>query len=96
MANPSGTPNSVMVTWPVARLRALRARRALTSRPGILKKMPFRYQQRPDGSWFCPPGEAYAAQFGLTYRLFSSGEIDWTYIQNLREKRPKNRIDIQN
>ncbi len=50
----------------------------------LAKKMPFRYQQRPDGSWFCPPGEAYAAQFGLTYRLFSSREIDWTYIQNLR------------
>jgi putative transposase len=50
----------------------------------LAKKMPFRYQQRPDGSWFCPPGEAYAAQFGLTYRLFSSGEIEWTYIQNLR------------
>lgn len=50
----------------------------------LAKKMPFRYQQRPDGSWFCPPGEAYAAQFGLTYRLFSSSEIDWTYIENLR------------
>src|SRR6266516_1658290 len=50
----------------------------------LAKKMPFRYQQRPDGSWFCPPGEAYAAQFGLTYRLFSSSEIDWTYIEHLR------------
>lgn len=50
----------------------------------LAKKMPFRYQQHSDGSWFCPPGEAYAAQFGLTYRLFSSGEIDWTYNQNLR------------
>jgi hypothetical protein len=50
----------------------------------LAKKMPFRYQKRPDGSWFCPPGEAYAAQFGLIYRLFSSGEIDWTYVQNLR------------
>lgn len=50
----------------------------------LAKKMPFRYQQRPDGSWFCPPGEAYAAQFGLTYRLFSSAEIDWTSIENLR------------
>lgn len=50
----------------------------------LAKKMPFRYQQRPDGSWFCPPGEAYAAQFGLTYRVFSSQEIDWIYIENLR------------
>ena len=50
----------------------------------LAKEKPFRYQQHLDGSWFCPPGEAYAAQFGLTYRLFSSGEIDRTYIQNLR------------
>lgn len=34
----------------------------------LAKKMPFRYQRQPDGSWFCPPGEAYAAQFGLTCR----------------------------
>jgi putative transposase len=50
----------------------------------LAKKMPFRYQKRLDGSWSCPPGEAYAAQFGLTYRLFSSAEIDWIYIENLR------------
>jgi putative transposase len=50
----------------------------------LAKKMPFRYQHRPDGSWFCPPGEAYAEKYGLTYRLFSSSETDWTYIENLR------------
>jgi putative transposase len=50
----------------------------------LAKKMPFRYQRRPDGSWFCPPGEAAASKYGLTYRLFSSSEIDWTYIENLR------------
>jgi len=50
----------------------------------LAKKMPFRYQKRDDGSWCCPPGEAYAAQFGLTYRVFSSAEIDWTAIENLR------------
>lgn len=50
----------------------------------LAEQRPYRYQKRPDGSWFCPPGEAYAAQFGLTYRLFSPREIDWTYIQNLR------------
>src|SRR5258708_6703516 len=50
----------------------------------LAKKMPFRYQQRPDGSWFCPPGEAYAAQFGLASQVFSSQEIDWIYIENLR------------
>ena len=50
----------------------------------LAKKMPFRYQRRPDNSWFCPPGEAYAEKYSLTYRLFSSSEIDWTYIENLR------------
>ncbi len=50
----------------------------------LTEKAPFRYQKREDGSWCCPPGEAYAAQFGLTYRVFSSAEIDWTTIENLR------------
>ncbi len=50
----------------------------------LAEEKPFRYQRRKNGSWCCPPGEAYAAQFGLTYRLFSSAEIDWTYIENLR------------
>ena len=48
------------------------------------KEKPFRYQKRDDGSWHCSPGEAYAAQFGLTYRLFSSAEIDWIAVDNLR------------
>ena len=50
----------------------------------LAKRMPNRYQRRPDGSWSCPPGEAYATQFGLSYRVFSSKEIDWIYVQNLR------------
>lgn len=50
----------------------------------LAKERPFRYQRRPDNSWFCPPGEAYAEQYGLTYRLFSSREIAWTSIENLR------------
>jgi len=27
------------------------------------------YVRRPDGEWSCPPAEAYAAQFGLTYTV---------------------------
>ena len=50
----------------------------------LAEQRPYRYQKRPDGFWSCPPGEAYTAKYGLTYRLFSSREIDWTYIQNLR------------
>jgi putative transposase len=30
---------------------------------------PQRYQRTPDGSWCCPPGEAYAAPLRLTYRV---------------------------
>jgi putative transposase len=50
----------------------------------LAKKMPHRYQRQSDGSWSCPPGEAYAEKYGLSYRVFSSREIDWTYVQNLR------------
>jgi transposase InsO family protein len=34
-------------------------------------------------SWRCPPGEAYAAQFGLGYSIKSSAGIDWTYQRNV-------------
>jgi transposase InsO family protein len=42
-----------------------------------------RYQ--PEGtSWRCPPGEAYAEQFGLTYRVRSSKEIHWGFQRNIQ------------
>src|SRR5437870_6476509 len=41
---------------------------------GLAKSQPARYQQTGSGQWHCPPGEAYAAQFGLTYRLRSNAE----------------------
>src|SRR5438874_4309652 len=46
--------------------------------------MPARYQQAGSGQWRCPPGEAYAEQFGLMYRLRSSAEYHPLYIQNLK------------
>jgi putative transposase len=49
----------------------------------LAERMPQRYQQRADGSWSCPPGEAYAAERGLTYRVRSSAAIDWLYQRNL-------------
>ncbi len=52
--------------------------------PQLAEQMPHRYLRNGDGTWSCPPGEAYAKEFGLTYRLFSSAEIDWTYQRNLR------------
>ncbi len=45
---------------------------------------PHRYHHNPDGTWSCPPGEAYAHPLGLFYRLRSSRENDWTYLRNLR------------
>ncbi len=48
----------------------------------LADKQPFRYQQR-DGQWVCPPGEAYAASFGLSYRVRSSAELPRTFIDNL-------------
>lgn len=52
--------------------------------PQLAEQMPQRYVRAPDGTWSCPPGGAYAKPFGLTYRLFSSAEIDWVYQRNLR------------
>src|SRR5579859_1387417 len=50
----------------------------------LVKERPYRYQPRSDGSWSCPPGEAYAEKLGLSYRVFSSKEINWTFYQNMR------------
>jgi hypothetical protein len=52
--------------------------------PHLAEQMPHRYVRNAGGSWSCPPGEAYAKELGLTYRLFSSAEIDWVYQRNLR------------
>lgn len=46
--------------------------------------MPARYQQAGTGQWRCPPGEAYAEQLGLSYRLRSSAEYHPLEIQNLK------------
>ncbi len=45
---------------------------------------PARYQQEGTGQWRCPPGETYAEQFGLIYRLRSSAEFHPLAIQNLK------------
>ncbi len=46
--------------------------------------MPARYQRGATGQWKCPPGEAYAEQVGMTYRVRSSAEYHPLYIQNLK------------
>jgi transposase InsO family protein len=49
----------------------------------LASKNPNRYFRDLDGSWRCPPGEAYAEPFGLFYRVRSSKEINWTYQRNI-------------
>ncbi len=44
---------------------------------------PYRYQRTEQGGWHCPPGEAYAEQFGLFYHVRSSAELHPTYVRNL-------------
>lgn len=50
----------------------------------LAESQPTRYQNAPTGQWQCPPGEAYAEQLGLTYRLRSSTEFHPLEIQNLK------------
>lgn len=49
----------------------------------LAESQPHRYCRSNDGKWSCPPGEEYAHQFGLYYRLRSSAEIDWVFQRNL-------------
>jgi hypothetical protein len=41
-----------------------------------------RYRQEA-GAWHCPPGECYAEQFGLSYRVRCAKEIDWRLQRNI-------------
>ena len=43
---------------------------------------PGKYHLGKDGQWRCPPGEKYAAGFGLKYRVVSTAEIDRVHIRN--------------
>jgi len=43
---------------------------------------PNRYHLDERGVWRCPPGEAYAAKYGLTYRVWASDQINWAAQDN--------------
>src|SRR5712692_7026699 len=43
-----------------------------------------RYKRAETGRWRCPPGEAYASQSGLYYRVRSAQEIDWVFQRNIQ------------
>jgi putative transposase len=49
----------------------------------LAEQMPHRYEQQADGRWRCPPGEAFAAQFGFYYRVRTSAEISPIYQRNV-------------
>ncbi|MHB9100947.1 MAG: Mu transposase C-terminal domain-containing protein [Sulfuricella sp.] len=42
-----------------------------------------RYVPDGNGGWTCPPGEEFAAQFGLGFRVRSTRETNWMLIRNL-------------
>ncbi len=43
---------------------------------------PNRYHLDERGVWRCPPGEAYAAKYGLTYRVWASDQVNWAAQDN--------------
>ncbi|HEU5382240.1 MAG TPA: TnsA endonuclease N-terminal domain-containing protein [Ktedonobacteraceae bacterium] len=49
----------------------------------LAKNAPYRYVRGSDGTWSCPPGEAYSKSFGLFYQFYTSAQIDWIYQRNL-------------
>jgi transposase InsO family protein len=49
----------------------------------LAEQMPQRYVWDKQGGWRCPPGEQYAAPYGLSYRIRSSAEINWIFQRNL-------------
>jgi len=61
--------------------------------PMLAEKMPARYVRNRDGAWSCPPGEKYAQQFGLYYRIRTSAEINWALQRNLRFLEDYLRVD---
>ncbi|HZH29199.1 MAG TPA: Mu transposase C-terminal domain-containing protein [Pyrinomonadaceae bacterium] len=49
----------------------------------LAEKSPNRFVRGEDGEWRCPPGEEFAAKYGLYYRIRSMGSISWTLQRNV-------------
>jgi len=49
----------------------------------LFGKNPNRYSLDDDQKWHMPPGETFAAQFELSFRVWSNAEINWTLQRNL-------------
>jgi hypothetical protein len=50
----------------------------------LAETMPNRYHRDEQGRWRCPPGEEYASQYGLTYEVCSSAQLNPISVRNLR------------
>src|SRR6266702_5287988 len=48
----------------------------------LVEKQPNRYVLDEEGIWRCPPGEAFAAKYGLSYQVWSSDNINWAVQEN--------------
>jgi len=46
------------------------------------KTRPNRFVRDEQGNWHCPPGETFAVTYGLTYRVWSSDQINWAAQDN--------------
>ncbi len=48
----------------------------------LVEKQPHRYKLDEQGVWRCPPGEAFAAKYGLSYQVWSSDQTNWAAQEN--------------
>lgn len=51
--------------------------------PGLAEKMPNRYVQHSSGLWYCPPGQKFAEDYGLTYTVKTSDQVNPILIRNI-------------
>ena len=59
----------------------------------LIEDSPHRYQKDGESQWRCPPAEAYAAQYGLFFRVWSDSAISWTFQQNFLWLEDYSRLD---
>jgi putative transposase len=50
----------------------------------LIQVSPDRYKLDENGQWRCPPAEEFAREHGLSFRIRSSKEINWTLQNNIR------------
>lgn len=48
----------------------------------LSKSQPWKYTKDENGEWRCPPGEQFAKQFGLEFKVCTNSLIDWNIHRN--------------